>query len=56
MTRTEALAQAEYHKNKKEDLIEKYGEGVRPAYVSTELQMAIAYESQFRKLAEELKE
>ncbi len=55
-TYEEAAAAAEYYQRKADDLIETYGRGVRPAWVSAEHALADDLAKRWRARAKELRQ
>lgn len=56
MTRKEALDIAAHYDRSVQQIIDQYGTGVRPSFVSADIAMAQASADRYRKLADELKE
>ena len=55
-TREEALRIAEKYEENARTLIDRYGDGVRPSWVSTDISIAWHYAEQYRNAADEMEE
>lgn len=56
MTRQQALDMAAHYDKEVQGLIDRYGTGVRPSFVSADIAMAQASADRYRQLADDLKE
>jgi len=56
MTRQQALDMAAHYDKEVQGLIDRYGTGVRPSFVSADIAMAQASANRYRQLADDLKE
>lgn len=54
-TRETALSMAEHYEKEAQRLIDQYGTGVRPSWVSCDLGIAQHNAARYRKLADDLK-
>lgn len=54
LTKATALSMAEHYEKEAQSLIDQYGTGVRPSWVSCDLSIAQHNAARYRKLADDL--